>query len=334
MQSKNMLVTGSAGFIGSSFVKMMLARYPTLKVYSLDKLTYAGNLKNLENLENEQNHFFFKEDILNEAAVLGILKKYDIDTIVHFAAESHVDNSIVGPKQFIETNVLGTFNLLECARKLNLRFHHISTDEVYGSLGSTDPAFTESTAYAPNSPYSASKAGSDHLVRAYFHTYNLPVTISNCSNNFGPNQHAEKFIPVIVRSCVEQKNIPIYGDGKNIRDWLYVEDHCDAIDVILKNGKLGEYYNIGGNNEIDNISLVKMICKIMDAIFPKHAPHDKLIRFITDRRGHDRRYAINNQKIEKELHWKPTHSFAEALKKTVLKLSDKIALHTVDNPKN
>lgn len=322
-----MLVTGSAGFIGSCFVRMMLSRYPELKIYSLDKLTYAGNLKNLENLENPKNHLFFHDDILNEKCVSDILRKHDIDTIVHFAAESHVDNSIANPKQFIETNILGTFNLLECARKIWLdekkwdqdqcRFHHISTDEVYGSLNSTDPAFTESTAYAPNSPYSASKAGSDHLARAYFHTYQLPVTISNCSNNFGSAQHAEKFIPVIVKSCLDQKNIPVYGDGKNIRDWLYVEDHCDAIDVILRTGALGECYNIGGNNELDNLTLVKMICKIMDAEFPNNAPHENLIHYVTDRKGHDRRYAIDNHKIQSELHWKPAHSFSDALKHTV-----------------
>lgn len=313
-----MLVTGAAGFIGSCFVKMMLLRYPELRVYSLDKLTYAGSLKNLENLPNKQNHLFFHDDILNEKCVTDILKNYHIDTIVHFAAESHVDNSITSPKQFIETNVLGTFNLLECARKIgSCHFHHISTDEVYGSLAPTDPAFTETTPYAPNSPYSASKAGSDHLVRAYFHTYGLPVTISNCSNNFGPNQHAEKFIPVVIRACMEQTEIPIYGDGKNIRDWLYVEDHCDAIDVILQNGKLGECYNIGGNNEIDNLTLVKMICKIMDELFPQHAPHEKLIHYITDRKGHDRRYAINNHKIQTELNWRPIHNFAEALQKLV-----------------
>lgn len=322
-----MLVTGAAGFIGSSFVRLMLKRYSTLKVYSLDKLTYAGNLKNLENLDNAHNHLFFQNDIGDAKFIAAILRKYNIDTIVHFAAESHVDNSIANPRMFVETNVLGTFTLLEEARLFwqidrkwdgtQCRFHHISTDEVYGSLEPTDPAFTETTSYAPNSPYSASKAGSDHLVRAYFHTYKLPVTISNCSNNFGPTQHDEKFIPVIVRSCAEQKRIPVYGDGKNIRDWLYVEDHCDAIDVILKKGVLGECYNIGGNNELDNLSLVKMICKIMDAEFPDNAPHENLIHYVTDRKGHDRRYAIDNTKIQTMLNWTPSHRFSEALKLTI-----------------
>jgi dTDP-glucose 4,6-dehydratase len=329
MQSKHMLVTGAAGFIGSTFVRMMLKRYPQLKVYSLDKLTYAGNLKNLDNLDNKENHLFFHNDILDSKSVADILRKYQIDTIVHFAAESHVDNSIASPKQFVETNVLGTFTLLEEARLFWLeekkwdgdqcRFHHISTDEVYGSLNPTDPAFSETTPYAPNSPYSASKAGSDHLARAYFHTYHLPVTISNCSNNFGPAQHEEKFIPVVVRACVKQKKIPIYGDGKNIRDWLYVEDHCDAIDVILKKGMLGECYNIGGNNELDNLSMVKMICKIMDEEFPDHAPHEKLIQYVADRKGHDRRYAINNKKIQNELNWNPKYEFLNTLKNTALK---------------
>lgn len=326
MQSKNMLVTGSAGFIGSCFVRLMLLRYPELKIISLDKLTYAGNLKNLENLPNAEYHTFIQGDILDACLIANILGKYNIDTIVHFAAESHVDNSIKGPQQFVETNVLGTFHLLEQARlywqdekkwdKAQCRFHHISTDEVYGSLNPMDPAFTEHTPYAPNSPYSASKAGSDHLVRAYFHTYNLPVTISNCSNNYGPNQHAEKLIPVVIRACLEQKSIPVYGDGKNIRDWLYVDDHCDAIDLILQKGVVGETYNIGGHNEVDNLTLVKMICDIMDNLAPQYAPHAKLLKFVTDRKGHDRRYAINNEKIVK-LGWKNAHDFTTALEKTV-----------------
>lgn len=331
MRSKNMLVTGSAGFIGSAFVRMMLARYPELKIVSVDKLTYAGNLKNLDNLENKENHIFFHASILDETIIATILRQHEIDTIVHFAAESHVDNSISSPKQFIETNVLGTFTLLEQARHYWLtekkwgatqcRFHHISTDEVYGSLTATDPAFEETTAYAPNSPYAASKAGADHLVRAYFHTYHLPTTLSNCSNNFGPNQHAEKFIPTIMRACKEQKKIPIYGDGKNTRDWLYVYDHCDAIDVILQKGKIGEHYNIGGNNELDNLSLVKIICKIMDAQFPQNAPHEKLIHFVADRQGHDRRYAINNAKIRDELNWHAPNHFEAMLRKTIANAS-------------
>ena len=332
MQSKNMLVTGSAGFIGSCFVRLMLSRYPTLKIYSLDKLTYAGNLKNLDDLPNPHNHLFIQGDIVDAALIANLLRKHEIDTLVHFAAESHVDNSITGPQQFIETNVLGTFHLLEQARlywleekkwgKGSCRFHHVSTDEVYGSLSPTDPAFTETTAYAPNSPYSASKAGSDHLVRAYFHTYQLPVTISNCSNNYGPNQHAEKLIPVVIQSCLDQKAIPVYGDGKNIRDWLYVEDHCDAIDLILQKGMLGEMYNIGGHNEVDNLTLVNMICHIMDENYPKNAPHKNLLRFVTDRKGHDKRYAINNEKIVK-LGWKNQHGFKEALTSTVQSFCNK-----------
>lgn len=329
MNAKNILVTGSAGFIGSCFVRLMLSRYPTLKIVSLDKLTYAGNIKNLDHLPNAQNHTFIQGDICNAALIAQLLREHNIDTIVHFAAESHVDNSITGPQAFVETNVMGTFHLLEQARLYWLeekkwgdqdcRFHHVSTDEVYGSLNIDDPAFTEITPYAPNSPYSASKAGSDHLARAYFHTYRLPMTMSNCSNNYGPNQHAEKLIPVVVKSCVAQKPIPVYGDGKNIRDWLYVEDHCDAIDLILKKGGLGETYNIGGHNEIDNLTLVKMICDIMDATFPHHAPHQALLKFVTDRKGHDRRYAINNDKIV-ALGWKNQHDFKTALEKTVLSL--------------
>lgn len=326
-QSKNMLVTGSAGFIGSCFVRLMLKRYPELKIISLDKLTYAGNLKNLDNLPNEKNHTFIQGDIVDATLVHDILTKNNIETIVHFAAESHVDNSISSPKEFIETNILGTFTLLEQARQYWLfeqkwnssqcRFHHISTDEVYGSLNPDDPAFEETTPYAPNSPYSASKAGSDHLVHAYFHTYQLPITISNCSNNYGPRQHAEKLIPVVINACLNQKNIPIYGNGLNIRDWLYVEDHCEAIDTILRKGIVGECYNIGAMNELDNISLIKIITQIMDKYFPENAPHEKLMSFVQDRKGHDRRYAINNAKIQSILGWKPTHDFESALEETI-----------------
>lgn len=324
-----MLVTGSAGFIGSCFVRLMLKRYPKLNIFSLDKLTYAGNLKNLEDLSNSDHHHFFKGDILDITLVTDILKKYNIDTIVHFAAESHVDNSIVNPKLFVETNVTGTFNLLECARQFWLnekkwdeyqcRFHHISTDEVYGSLNLNEPAFTETTPYAPNSPYSASKAASDHLVRAYFHTYGLPITISNCSNNYGPNQHSEKFIPTIIRSCIERKPIPIYGNGLNIRDWLHVEDHCDAINMILQKGKVGECYNIGGNNELTNIEVVKIICKIMDNHVPKNSPYEKLITYVKDRQGHDKRYAINNNKIIDQLGWRPQKDLKNFISELVKK---------------
>ena len=320
-ESNKMLVTGSAGFIGSCFVRLMLKRYPQLIIYSLDKLTYAGSLK------NAHHHHFIHGDILDAALIQKILVENKIDTIVHFAAESHVDNSIHHPEAFVQTNVMGTFTLLEQARQYWLnekkwnakqcRFHHISTDEVYGSLNLDDPAFEETTPYAPNSPYSASKAASDHLVRAYFHTYQLPITISNCSNNYGPRQHAEKLIPVVINACLNQTRIPVYGNGLNIRDWLYVEDHCDAIDVILKKGTVGEAYNIGGNNELDNISLVEKLCEIMDHHIPEKAPHKKLMEFVEDRKGHDKRYAINNTKIQTTLGWKPRHDFTSALSETV-----------------
>ena len=327
-QPKVILVTGAAGFIGSNFVRMMLSRFNDIKIVSFDKLTYAGNLDNLKDLDNEHSHVFIKGDICDEAKVLKVLKEHNIDTIMHFAAESHVDNSIATPKVFIETNVLGTYNLLQQAKTYWLdekgwdeskcRFYHISTDEVYGSLEKDDPAFTETKAYEPNSPYSASKAGSDHIVRAFHHTYKLPVVTSNCSNNYGSYQHIEKFIPVIIKSCVEQKPIPIYGDGLNIRDWLYVEDHCDAIWLVLTKGRLGEVYNIGGNNELDNITLVRNICKIMDELKPEGAPHEKLISFVIDRKGHDRRYAIDTSKIENELGLAPSTNFGESLKDTIL----------------
>lgn len=326
-QPRNMLVTGSAGFIGSHFVTMMLNRYSDLHIVSLDKLTYAGDIKNLASVKENKHHQFFHGDIINADLVSKILHECDIDTIVHFAAETHVDNSISKPKQFIETNVLGTFTLLDQARyfwqyekkwdKTQCRFHHISTDEVYGSLDAFDLAFNESTPYAPNSPYAASKAAADHLVRAYFQTYQLPITISHCSNNFGPRQHKEKLIPVVIQSCLTQKAIPVYGNGSNIRDWLYVDDHCDAIDLILKNGVIGESYNIGGNNELDNLSLIHLCCKIMDNYFPHHAPHKKLIHFATDRLGHDARYANNIHKIQSDLGWKPNRDFKVALHETI-----------------
>lgn len=313
-----MLVTGAAGFIGCNFVRYMLEKYEDLHIYSFDKLTYAGHLKNLEKLpHNGKNHTFIQGDICDAKAVDEALKKHQIQTIVHFAAESHVDRSISGPQDFVQTNVMGTFVLLEAARKYALRFHHISTDEVYGSLGPTDPAFSETTPYAPNSPYSASKAASDHLVRAYFHTYKLPVTTSNCSNNYGPHQHAEKLIPTIIRSCVEGKPIPIYGNGQNIRDWLYVEDHVAAIDLILQKGKLGEVYNVGGKNEQTNINLVKTICGILDQIRPADHKYESLISFVTDRPGHDQRYAIDNTKIQTELGFVPKYDLLDGLKKTV-----------------
>lgn len=326
---KNILVTGSAGFIGSNFVHFMLAKYAAIKVISLDKLTYAGNLKNLDNLPDPKRHFFVKGDICDSNLVAKLLREYKIDTVVHFAAESHVDRSIEGPAAFIETNIVGTFTLLEALRKYWLdennfdasqcRFHHISTDEVYGELGPNDQPFSETTPYAPSSPYSASKASSDHLVRAYFRTYKLPVTISNCSNNYGPYQHPEKLIPTVIRSCIEQKAIPVYGNGSNIRDWLYVTDHCSAIDAILNSDKVGETYNIGGCCEKDNLTLVNTICNLMDQKHPlgPNKKHSDLITFVTDRKGHDWRYAIDSSKLMHKLIWNNKIKLQDGLMLTI-----------------
>ncbi len=324
---RNILVTGGAGFIGSNYVRYMLANYPEVNIVNLDKLTYAGSMDNLLELPDDTRHRFVQGDICNQGLVAQLLVQHQIDSILHFAAESHVDRSISGPREFIQTNVIGTLSLLEAARgywqKTNrlenqqCRFHHISTDEVYGTLALTDPAFTETTAYAPNSPYSASKAGSDHLVRAWHHTYGMPVTTSNCSNNYGPHQHAEKFIPTVIRSCQEQQLIPVYGDGSNIRDWLYVEDHCSGIDAVVRRGTLGETYNIGGINEWANIDICRLICDLMDKQNPTAAPHRQLISFVTDRPGHDWRYAINAEKITTELGWQPTETFETGIAKTV-----------------
>src|SRR3990167_7716966 len=265
---KKILVTGSAGFIGSNFVRLELQHDKNIEIISLDKLTYAGNLKNLENLCDPSRHKFIQGDICDERLLQTILKEHQIDSIVHFAAESHVDRSILNPRAFIDTNILGTFNLLQAARENKIaRFHHISTDEVYGSLEKNTPAFTEENAYQPNSPYSASKAGSDHLVRAFAHTYGLPITLSNCSNNYGVNQHPEKFIPTVIRACIEKKTIPVYGDGLNIRDWIFVDDHCAAVSLIIREGKLNETYNVGGKCELSNLQLVKTICELMDKRF-------------------------------------------------------------------
>ncbi|MGB0450018.1 MAG: dTDP-glucose 4,6-dehydratase, partial [Porticoccaceae bacterium] len=302
-QPRNILVTGGAGFIGSNYVRYMLAKYPDINIINLDKLTYAGSMANLQNLPNRKRHHFVKGDICDRPLVDRLLEKHQIDTIVHFAAESHVDRSISGPSEFIQTNIIGTFVLLEAARaywqkangldRKKCRFHHISTDEVFGTLALTDPAFTETTAYTPNSPYSASKAGSDHLVRAWHHTYGMPVTTSNCSNNYGPFQHAEKFIPTVIRACQQQQQIPIYGDGSNVRDWLYVGDHCSGVDAVIRRGIPGETYNIGGVNEWANIDVCRLICDLMDKQYPDGAPHRQLISFVPDRPGHDWRYAIN-----------------------------------------
>lgn len=324
---KNILVTGGAGFIGSHYVRYMLKAYPQIKIVNLDLLTYAGNLNNLKDLPNANQHIFVEGSINNRQLLDGLLSQHQIDTIVHFAAESHVDRSITGPIAFIETNIVGTFHLLEAAKEFwknqfqldpaKCRFHHISTDEVYGTLNDSDEAFTEQTPYSPNSPYSASKASSDHLVNAYFETYHLPITLTNCSNNYGSYQHPEKFIPTVIRSCVENKKIPVYGNGKNKRDWLYVEDHCIGIDSVIRNGKLGQKYNIGGLSEVENIEIARKICAIMDELAPKSQPHHELIDFVTDRPGHDWRYAINIQKISKELGWMPATNLETGLKNTV-----------------
>jgi dTDP-glucose 4,6-dehydratase len=322
-----LLVTGGAGFIGASFIHYWQKHYPESLIVNLDVLTYAGSLDHLSNLPHPKKHIFVKGDIGDQPLVEKLLRDHDIDTIVHFAAESHVDNSIKDPAIFIKTNVLGTHSMLEAARKVWLeekewneaqcRFHHISTDEVYGSLGMNDSPFTEETQYAPNSPYSASKAGSDHLVRAYYHTYRLPVTTSNCSNNFGPLQHPEKFIPTVIRSCMDWELIPVYGNGSNIRDWLYVEDHCSAIDLILKKGKIGEVYNIGGGNEWANIDIAKLICDLFDELKPHGKTYRSLINFVKDRPGHDWRYAINPHKIKVQLGWQSSTNFETHLKKLI-----------------
>ena len=320
------IVTGGAGFIGSNFVLDWLAQEDE-PVLNIDKLTYAGHLENLKTVINDPRHTFVQEDINNRAVIDSLLITHQPRAIVHFAAESHVDRSITGPTEFIQTNIIGTFNLLEAAReyyakhlndKSSFKFLHVSTDEVYGSLGEHDPAFTETTPYAPNSPYSASKASSDHLVRAYFHTYDLPVLTTNCSNNYGPYQYGEKLIPLMIQTALQEKSLPIYGDGKNIRDWLYVSDHCSAIRTVLEKGKLGEVYNIGGNAEKDNLSVVHKICELLDEIYPrKKGSYKDLISFVTDRPGHDKRYAINSTKIQKELNWVPQENFDSGLRKTI-----------------
>lgn len=326
-QPRVMLVTGGAGFIGAHFVREALNADPLLQIVNVDKLTYAGSLNNLADLPHAERHHFIQGDILDAKLMQHLMLHHKIDTIVHFAAESHVDRSITSPKDFVETNVLGTFVLLEAARKLWLetekrnsdhcRFHHISTDEVYGSLTPDAPLFTEKTPYQPRSPYSASKAGSDHLVQAYYHTYGLPITVSHCSNNYGPYQHTEKFIPTVIRACRNEQRIPIYGNGKNIRDWLYVTDHCEGILAILARGKVGETYNLGGLNEWENLSLVNLICSLMDKRLPRAEPYANLIDFVKDRAGHDFRYAIDINKIQTELGWLPKETLESGLVKTL-----------------
>jgi dTDP-glucose 4,6-dehydratase len=324
---ERVLITGGAGFIGSNFVYHWQQRYPDARIVVLDALTYAGNRATLAPLEEKNLIRFVHGDICDRALVDTLLTEEKIDTIVHFAAESHVDRSILGPAAFVQTNVVGTFTLLEAFRQHWLahnqpdsyRFHHVSTDEVYGSLAPDDPAFSETTPYAPNSPYSASKAGSDHLVRAYHHTYGLPTLMTNCSNNYGPYHFPEKLIPLMCINILLGKPLPVYGDGQNIRDWLYVEDHCRAIDTVLHKGVVGETYNVGGNNEVKNIDLVGMLCDLMDELageLPKHPSRD-LITFVKDRAGHDRRYAIDATKIRQELGWTPSVTVQEGLRKTV-----------------
>lgn len=328
---KSILVTGGAGFIGSNFVPYMVAKYPQYKIVNLDKLTYAGNLNNLKECEKAENYVFVHGDICNRPLVEKLFAEYDIRGVVHFAAESHVDNSITGPQAFIETNILGTFTLLDAARNYwmeaphqvkkgyeDCRFHHISTDEVYGALGESG-YFTEKTPYDPSSPYSTSKASSDMIVRAYHRTYGMNVTVSNCSNNYGPKQHPEKLIPKIISNALSGKNIPIYGDGKNVRDWLYVLDHCKAIDLIFHRGRNGETYNIGGHNEKNNLEIVDAICSILDKKRPQKdgKSYKNLIVFVKDRPGHDRRYAIDASKLTNELGWKADENFASGIVKTV-----------------
>jgi dTDP-glucose 4,6-dehydratase len=321
--AKNVLITGGAGFIGSHVVRRFVNNYPNYKIYNLDALTYAGNLENLKDIEMKENYTFIKGNICDIDLVDKIFQENNIDTVIHLAAESHVDRSISDPLAFVQTNVIGTATLLNAARKFwnnqyeGKLFYHVSTDEVYGSLGETG-FFYETTAYDPRSPYSASKAGSDHLVMAFYHTYHLPIVISNCSNNYGPHHFPEKLIPLSINNIIQNKPLPIYGKGENVRDWLYVIDHADAIDTILHKGKMGETYNIGGHNEWTNIELIRLLCKIMDEKLGREkGSNEKLITFVTDRAGHDLRYAIDATKLKEELGWTPSLQFEEGLNKTI-----------------
>jgi dTDP-glucose 4,6-dehydratase len=324
---KNILVTGGAGFIGSNFVHYLLENDTDCQIVNYDALTYAGNLANLQNIRDGARHQFVQGDIRDADLVELTMRKNHIDTIVHFAAETHVDRSILGPFPFIETNVVGTLTLLDTARKLwldewggkseDFLFHHISTDEVYGSLEGDHPSSTEDSPYLPNSPYAASKASSDHLVRAFARTYGLPILITNCSNNYGPFQFPEKFIPLVIANARMAEPIPIYGDGLQIRDWIYVIDHCDAIYKVMLDGRRGETYNVGGGNQITNLQLAETICALLDERFPASSPHNKLISFVDDRPGHDRRYALDCSKIVTEMEWSPDENIQSGLEKTL-----------------
>jgi len=320
---KTIIITGGAGFIGSHVVRLFVNKYPEYKIVNLDKLTYAGNLENLRDVENKPNYCFVKADIVDSEAIFTIFNQYNPDAIIHLAAESHVDRSIANPTEFIYTNIIGTVNLLNAARSVwngnfeGKLFYHVSTDEVYGSLGA-EGLFTEETAYDPKSPYSASKASSDHMVRAYNHTFGLPAVISNCSNNYGPNHFPEKLIPLAINNIKNMKPIPVYGKGENVRDWLFVKDHASAIDVIFHSGKSGETFNIGGNNEWKNIDLIRLLCRIMDKKLGRtNGTGESLITFVKDRAGHDLRYAIDSTKLQRELGWKPSLQFEEGLELTV-----------------
>jgi dTDP-glucose 4,6-dehydratase len=326
---QNVLITGGAGFIGSNFVRYLLNAEANVQVINLDALTYAGSLENLKGLPAAERHTFVKGDITDADFINELLRKYKIDTVVHFAAETHVDRSILGPGQFVHTNIVGTYTLLEAARKYwieeksfaadQARFHHISTDEVFGSLAPGEPAWTEESPYAPNSPYAASKAASDHLVRSYGHTYGFPYTLTNCSNNYGPYHFPEKLIPLVIQNAMDEKPLPVYGDGQQVRDWLHVEDHCQAIHLVVTKAVNGATYNIGGENQPANLTIVETICDILDERKPRAGgiAHRELIQFVKDRPGHDRRYAMDSSKIKRELGWTPRHNLNQGLLDTV-----------------